>query len=343
MSGRVVRTIDLRRSDGGDDNQDPKAGQQSTCAPQRQQIPLGGNDLHAEGPHESARACVVAIQRRCVRVAGDFEPRSRTGFGDDASRGRKVSGLMAPRTRVRVAGTCGPRDDAAVRPSRARAQSRRCRKAGSNATPVGLIPQSAQSTLTRVDGANFTPASRMFFAHSTAIVRRCGRSRARPWPVSEWVDFVYRDPDTIRTVTGLTEAMDGRPWHATTRAHRNDHFDCLCPRTWARGSRWSRFESEVRRVFGAERVIVGYLDWSGRNTVSARIEASEALAEFLRADASNHPLARRFVIAHSHGGTVALLGVRDPALQDLLDGVVCLSTPFLLVRPRALSRSKRRL
>jgi hypothetical protein len=107
--------------------------------------------------------------------------------------------------------------------------------------------------------------------------------------------------------------------------------------TWARGSRWARFESEIHRVFGAQRVTLSYLDWSGRNTVSARIVASEGLAEFLRADALKHPLARRFVIAHSHGGTVALLALRDPTLQDLLDGVICLSTPFLLVRPRALS------
>lgn len=107
--------------------------------------------------------------------------------------------------------------------------------------------------------------------------------------------------------------------------------------TWARGSRWPQFERALRGAFGAERVAVQYLDWSGRNTVSARLAAGRKLAELLQNDVQARPSARRFIVAHSHGGTVALLALRDFSSSHCVDGIICLSTPFLLVRPREFS------
>jgi pimeloyl-ACP methyl ester carboxylesterase len=107
--------------------------------------------------------------------------------------------------------------------------------------------------------------------------------------------------------------------------------------TWASGSTWPLLEAEIRRAFGAADVAIHYLKWSGRNTVSARVSAAEKLSLFLEADRQHRPSARRFIVAHSHGGAVALLGTRDAALRQAVDGVICLSTPFLLVRPRRFS------
>ena len=107
--------------------------------------------------------------------------------------------------------------------------------------------------------------------------------------------------------------------------------------TWASGSTWPLLEAGIRRVFGAEYVAVQYLNWSGRNTVSARISAAEKLAHLLEADSQHRPTTRRFIVAHSHGGTVALLATREAALRRTVAGVICLSTPFLLVRPRRFS------
>jgi hypothetical protein len=107
--------------------------------------------------------------------------------------------------------------------------------------------------------------------------------------------------------------------------------------TWARGSAWPLLEAGIRRAFGGEQVALQYLSWSGRNTVSARLLAAEDLAHLLEADRQHRPTARRFIVAHSHGGAVALLGTRDTALRQAVAGVICLSTPFLLVRPRHFS------
>src|SRR5262245_16124487 len=107
--------------------------------------------------------------------------------------------------------------------------------------------------------------------------------------------------------------------------------------TWASGSKWPLFEAEIRRVFGADRAALQYLNWSGRNTVSARLSAAETLAQLLQTDVQNRPMHRRFIVAHSHGGTVALLTARKPGIQQTLAGIICLSTPFLLARRRQLS------
>jgi len=48
-----------------------------------------------------------------------------------------------------------------------------------------------------------------------------------------------------------------------------------------------------------------------------------------------YPGAKRYVIGHSHGGTVALQALKDDAVKQNVHGVVCLSTPFLHTRPRS--------
>lgn len=107
--------------------------------------------------------------------------------------------------------------------------------------------------------------------------------------------------------------------------------------TWAKGSTWPLLEAEIRRAFGAEHVAIQYLSWSGRNTVSARLSAAAHLAQVLEDDYRHRPSHRRFVVGHSHGGTVALLGTKDAATRAALAGIICLSTPFLLVRARQFS------
>ena len=75
--------------------------------------------------------------------------------------------------------------------------------------------------------------------------------------------------------------------------------------------------------------------WNGTNSSKARSAAAESLAERLRETLSRPPESDHFLIAHSHGGNVALYALmRSPELAGSLKGVVCLSTPFLEVRPR---------
>ncbi len=49
-------------------------------------------------------------------------------------------------------------------------------------------------------------------------------------------------------------------------------------------------------------------------------------------DQANH-----FVVAHSHGGNVAMYALQDDAVAQKVDGLICLATPFLYPRRRPLS------
>src|SRR5712691_6963998 len=71
--------------------------------------------------------------------------------------------------------------------------------------------------------------------------------------------------------------------------------------------------------------------WSGRNRHGARLEAARELRRHVMK--AGQEAAQHFVVAHSHGGNACLLALRDDAdLSKRLSGIVCLSTPFLVVR-----------
>lgn len=95
----------------------------------------------------------------------------------------------------------------------------------------------------------------------------------------------------------------------------------------------SSFATEIARYAGAP-IYFESLIWSGRNALADRFEAAERLAQRLRVLASEHPDRRRFVVAHSHGGNIALAGavLLAPGASPL--GVVTMGTPFLYVDER---------
>ena len=69
-------------------------------------------------------------------------------------------------------------------------------------------------------------------------------------------------------------------------------------------------------------------------------EARLSGAEKLKNDILNSPKKegeKHFLIAHSHGGNVAMYALQDPEVQKQVDGVICLATPFLFPRRRPLS------
>jgi hypothetical protein len=74
--------------------------------------------------------------------------------------------------------------------------------------------------------------------------------------------------------------------------------------------------------------------WAGTNTHAARTEAGARLADFILAGSAQHPAARHIIIAHSHGGNVALYAMRDRAVREAVHGIVTLGTPFIHVKPR---------
>ena len=65
--------------------------------------------------------------------------------------------------------------------------------------------------------------------------------------------------------------------------------------------------------------------WSGHNRMAARIEAAEALRREILAE----PARRITLLAHSHGGFVALKALEDPQAAARVDRVILLAAPFL--------------
>jgi hypothetical protein len=104
---------------------------------------------------------------------------------------------------------------------------------------------------------------------------------------------------------------------------------------------WTRDGSFLRRRLLeelGEGVVFLPFRWSGMNWPSARYRAARRLRNHFRAAAERYPERDHFVLAHSHGGNVALYALRDAEGEGSPDwlpaGVVCLSTPFITAQPR---------
>lgn len=107
-----------------------------------------------------------------------------------------------------------------------------------------------------------------------------------------------------------------------------------------RDAAWTGSESTLRRRFVhglSEDVVFVPFRWSGMNWPAARYRAAGRLRMHFDEIAARYPGRRHFVVAHSHGGNVALYAVRDgerEGQEALPRGVVCLSTPFIAAQPR---------
>ena len=106
--------------------------------------------------------------------------------------------------------------------------------------------------------------------------------------------------------------------------------------THAKNAPWTWPDSKLSGALsdGLEEAYIEAVTWSGGNSVKARADAQSELRATIEAKQLRHPSAAHFVIAHSHGGNVALYAQEQ--LARPLDGTVCLSTPFLVARRRAL-------
>jgi len=132
-----------------------------------------------------------------------------------------------------------------------------------------------------------------------------------------------------RRRTFPAHALIGNPLAVVTLVHG----------TFARGAPWTQPGSALSKAvcehFG-QRVQLRRFDWSGRNSFRARAKGAEALAADARDIAGRYIGVPHYVIAHSHGGNVAI----EAAIQCRnmeIDGVVCLATPVLTTKRRHFS------
>jgi hypothetical protein len=101
--------------------------------------------------------------------------------------------------------------------------------------------------------------------------------------------------------------------------------------TFATAAPWTKPDSalcrRLKNEFG-DKILIEPFSWSpADNSIEARMAAAEKLSSHLARLQENNPEGRQYVIAHSHGGNVALDAV---ALYGRnLAGIACLATPFL--------------
>jgi len=110
--------------------------------------------------------------------------------------------------------------------------------------------------------------------------------------------------------------------------------------TFARGAPWTKEGSKLRKhLQKALDDRVQFHDefvWSGLPSHLARHLAARDLKAFMHDLLGRFP-GRHFLIGHSYGGMVAAYALRDPDLGEKVEGLITLSTPFLVSRPRQLS------
>lgn len=109
--------------------------------------------------------------------------------------------------------------------------------------------------------------------------------------------------------------------------------------TFARGAPWTGPDSALRRGWPAapERpASFSVFEWSGGNSHRDRVAAADELADHLASLMNQHKAASHLVIAHSHGGNVALGALGQDKVKDKVEALICLNTPFLHCMPRNL-------
>lgn len=104
--------------------------------------------------------------------------------------------------------------------------------------------------------------------------------------------------------------------------------------TFASNSEWtfpekSEVVASLKSKYGLNNVEYSRFQWSGENNQRAREDASSALSERLASELKEHPR-HIFIIAHSHGGNVALSAWQHLTKHDKrFVRLVTLSTPFI--------------
>jgi hypothetical protein len=105
------------------------------------------------------------------------------------------------------------------------------------------------------------------------------------------------------------------------------------PKWFRSQTSWFQADSDFRRGIEAEVPEIEWriFNWSGDNSELERRKAAGAFANQMRKELAATPAARHIVLAHSHGGNVALwgLGRLSEAELDKIGGFVTMGTPFL--------------
>ncbi|WP_316834469.1 hypothetical protein [Pedobacter nutrimenti] len=112
------------------------------------------------------------------------------------------------------------------------------------------------------------------------------------------------------------------------------HLITLIHGTFAKKAPWtldgSEFCDNLKLHLGND-IVIKEFHWSCKNSHKARVSASLDLAEKLKQQMTSHPNERKIILAHSHGGNIAMYALRELNLAgDHKEfELVTMATPFL--------------
>lgn len=105
----------------------------------------------------------------------------------------------------------------------------------------------------------------------------------------------------------------------------------------AAGAEVYPIRSAIRATLGPTAVFK-VLRWTGGNSHGERVHAGRRLAAAVQAEHDKSDGAPQYIVAHSHGGNVALYALRDPAIPPKVARLVTIATPFVSCAPRRLPK-----
>jgi hypothetical protein len=115
------------------------------------------------------------------------------------------------------------------------------------------------------------------------------------------------------------------------------HAITLIHGTFATDAEWVLPCSPMRKGLAAahgDHCLFAPFHWNGANNNYERMLAAQDLIGHLKVIESAHPNIRHILIAHSHGGNLALQATTHGTLSRPVDGICCLATPFFHARLR---------
>jgi pimeloyl-ACP methyl ester carboxylesterase len=117
-----------------------------------------------------------------------------------------------------------------------------------------------------------------------------------------------------------------------------DDATILIHGTFAQKADWTKSGAVIPQAIAVHCVhsSVYRFIWSGGNSNLARLKAARDL-RYAIAGLLQKGTKRVHLVGHSHGGTVAMLSVRDRETAASTRSIVCLGTPFLQIQPRDLN------
>lgn len=109
--------------------------------------------------------------------------------------------------------------------------------------------------------------------------------------------------------------------------------------TFDSNARWTLANSAVCSALVhacGPKLIIQSFTWSGKNDHRHRILAARQLSDKLAESSSTFPKSKQIVIAHSHGGNIAVDAVQfmSEKYRRSIARIITISTPFLLLRER---------